>query len=475
MILRDKLYINPNEVSQHITQICNLFTYSNPEYYAKKKLKLSVYTTPRYIKHYDFSGNRIIIPRGGLQKLCKFLKANNIRLRVVDNRECGYPIDCFLRDTTLEKQQTDIIDILIKHEGGLIEAPPGAGKTIAMLGLITQLKVSTLILMHEHRLRTQWESEIQKRVGGNYVLGRLDGDKKEDGDIVTAIINSAYTKMQEDPSYFDKFGMVIVDEAHHVPANSYLTVLNHLPMKYRVGVTGTVERKDEKHFLLFDIFGEKLKSIKPSSIKNRITTFTFEIVNTNIPMELDITRRWTGKQREDVLDYTKFLGKLVEHRERNLLILNKAKELIELGYVPLILSSRIKHLKYLHEYLTSLEYNSILLIGENRKKVDWAEIQKDDTIQCICANDKIASEGLDYPRLSALILTCPTSNMPKLIQKIGRIRRVSENKKTPLVVDICDNLAYINANGQRKYLLRYSTKKRIELYQKLINEYSENM
>lgn len=471
MIISDKIYIKKYEIGSHISNICELFTYKNPEYYHKKRLKLSVRTTPVSLFHYKIDGEYLILPRGGLSKLMDYAKEKNLALRYTDKTITCAPIDCYMVDTVLHHEQEGIVSALTQNFGGLIEAPPGGGKTIAILNFICKIKQPVLIMMHEHRLRSQWENEIIKRVKGNYTLGRLDGDEKRDGDIVTAIINSVYIQLDSNPEYLNKFGMVIIDECHAVVAHMYLSVINNISAKYRVGITGTVERKDGRHILMYDVLGKVIKKVKTSDIKERITNFTFKVINTNLPLQLDTTKRWTGSRRENVLDYTKFLGKLVENKERNTIIVEEVVNLIELGYFPLILSSRVQHLKDLHEWISSLGYKSILLIGENRKQTNWIEIQKDLTIQCICANDKIASEGLDAPRLSALVLTCPTGNFPKLEQKIGRVRRTYPNKKEPLIVDVCDNLAYLDEAGGRKHILKYSALKRIKFYQKLQHDY----
>src|SRR5690606_7083083 len=100
------------------------------------------------------------------------------------------------------------------------------------------------------------------------------------------------------------------------------------------------------------------------------------------------------------------------------------------------------HCKFLYQRLVSLGYKGILLISATRKSTNWEEIRKDTSVQVIVAQSSIAAEGLDYPRLSALHLTCPTSNLPKLEQKLGRIRRVCEGKLPPRIYDYVDNLVY---------------------------------
>ena len=478
MIVKEKIYINTNELGPNLGSLCKKFTYKNPEFEEKRRLKFSVANTPEYLFHYKIetlSGNRLLIlPRGGLLKVKEFFKEKNLPIKFVDKRVSHPKIDCKLVKTELDSHQKQIVDVLRDNEGGLIEASPGAGKTISILGLISEVKQPTLILVHEHRLSSQWRGEINKRLKGDFILGELNGDTKKDGDVVIGIINTIHTMYKETPEYFDKFGMIVIDETHRLPAETFINFVNNIPAKYRIGVTGTIKRRDGKHILIYDILGEKLIGIDAQDIKHRITNFEYEVVNTNINFEIPTITRWTGKKRERVLDITKCIGLLSENEERNTLIVSKVIESIEKGYFPLVLSDRIEHNKKLHEHIISLGYKAVLLIGATRKSTKWEEIRKDETIQCIIANTKIASEALDLPRLSALFSTCPTSNLPKIKQQAGRIRRHLDGKITPKIFDVCDNLAFfINDSGQKVDLLRILASKRVNYYSKLKKEYEE--
>lgn len=344
--------------------------------------------------------------------------------------------------------------------------------SISILGLISEIKQPTLVLLHEHRLLTQWKEEFEERLKGKFSLGQLHGDVKEEGDITLGLIQTVHRMFDDDPHCLDHYGMIVVDEMHRVNSDTYIKVINNVPAKYRVGVTGTVDRKDGKEILSFDMIGKPLIKIGAHDIKHRITNFRFEIVNTNIPMEIPFTERWTGHKKEAVLDFTKTLTVLTQSDERNNIIVSKIVEAIQEGHVCLVLSDRVEHNKNIHKMLTEIGIMSILLIGETRKKVKWNEIRNDLTVQCIVANTSIASEGLDYPRLSALFFTCPSSNWPKIKQRIGRIRRFLEGKLEPVLYDFVDNLAFSNTANGKSYLLRFLARKRIKLYQELIDDYN---
>lgn len=480
MIISDKIYINMQELGDDFYNLTDLFTYSNPEFHERVRMKLTTNGISEYIHHYKIvakkdGGKTLVLPRGGVLKVKQYYEYKKIPYRVTNNMIELDPIDVELINTKIEFQQDDIVNALIENTGGLIEASPGLGKTVGILYLISRVKQPVLILVHEHRLRTQWEQEIKLRLGGTYKFGRFDGDKKIMGDVCIGLIQTVHKMVDADPLFLHKFGMLVIDEVHHSPSTTFMKVLNNSPSKWRVGVTGTVERKDGKHILMYDTLGEVIKKISEHEVKHRITTFETEVVNTNLKIELPSCMRWTGRKKEAQVSITEAITLLTQNPERNSMILKNVVDNISSGYLPLIISDRTEHSKHMYNHLTELGFKCVMLIGATRKKTKWEEVRKDKTIQCVIAQSSIASEGLDYPSLSALHLTCPSSNLPKLKQKIGRIRRVCKGKKTPIVYDYVDNLAYyIDSNGAPQYVLKGGAIKRIKFYKQLQNDYGDD-
>lgn len=485
MIISDKLLIALPELGGKFTKLCEKFTYTNPEFMVALQTKRSTKNIPKHLYHYAFQNigqvQYLVLPRGAIGKVRDFCTAEQIPLRIMDKRIDLDPIDVHLQNTTVEPQQQDIVRVLTENIGGLIEASPGAGKTVSVISMIAQIKQPTLIIVHEHRLREQWESEIKYRLGGNYKLGRLDGDKKVEGNVVIGLIDTLYNLVKEDPTCLDKYGMVVVDESHHVSCTTFLAVLNSCKAKWRIGVTGTVERKDGMHILALDVFGPVLIKIAAENVKHRITNFDFEMINTDIAMELPTVYRWDGKRKSKRVDITNTITLLTQNEERNDLICRKIADNIDAGEYPLVVSDRVDHCKELYRKVTEMGYKAVMLIGENRKKAKWSDIRADESIQCLIAQTTIAKEALDCPRLSRLHLTCTSSNMPKIKQEVGRIRRAMDGKSLPIVYDYVDNLAYFEEStldkftGEMKkkhqYVLKGTAYKRQKFYRQLQFEY----
>lgn len=619
MLIREKLVINTAELGNKLPQLISLFRYENPEYYTKKSMKVSVKGIEPTLYHYALedgpNGKQLILPRGAINKVKKFYNDNNIPFRILDKRiEHPTLIDWKMRSHSVEKgdpiilsnQQNQIIETLIKHEGGLIQASPGGGKSIAMMGLISQIKQPTLIIMHEHRLRSQWEAEIRDKVEGNFTLGRLDGDKKIEGDVVVGLFQTATKIIDEDPEWFNKFGMVIVDECldqdtiistptgikllkdvqigdevltptgvakvknkwytikkafkyitassnyliasknhivatyekgfeegrtnkridecavlinkyklpdqilfkkyvgkkklidielddenkifiandflvhncHHASAETYNKLITNTAAKYRVGITGTVKRSDGLELLIYDMFGPILIDISEKQLKERITKFEPLTQHTDIEFKLPTRRTYQNGVSDVAYDHTKTLNLICADEKRNTLILKNILKDIEEGYFPLVLSDRKEHCREIYNALTDMGIHSILLISDTRKSVKWEEVKSDTSVKCIVAIGKIASEGLDLPRLSSIHLTCPTTNESQIRQKIARVRRSFPDKPLPRVWDYVDNLAYYwrrNKDGEKvqSFKLKEQGVSRKRFYKKILDEYAE--
>lgn len=479
MIISDKIYINTQELGLNVSALCEQFTYPNPEYYQAKMLKISTAKIPDKIFHYKLEvgphGQRLVLPRGGHKKVIKFLADKKLPQRISSQEILQPEIDVFLKETVLEPQQDEMISVLKENTGGLVELSPGAGKSIGILGLISEVKQPTLILVNEHRLRSQWEKEIKLRLGGAFKFGRYDGDKHEDGDIVIGLIQTVHKMYDENPACLNKFGMLVVDEVHEVPSNTFMKVINNCAAKWRVGVTGTVDRKDGKHILIFDMFGPKLLEIGEADLKHRITSFEYEMIPTEVCLEVPTLMRWTGRSKERKLDPANALTLLLANVERNDVICNKIVDSINEGYYPLVLSDRVEHCELLHQRILAAGYKSVLMVGKTRKKADWLKIREDTTIKCIIAQSRIATKALDHPVLSAIHLTCPSTNLPNLKQKIGRIRRFLPGKILPRVYDYVDNRVYhIAQSGKAINNYKNSAAVRRRYYDVLQTDYDDD-
>lgn len=211
---------------------------------------------------------------------------------------------------------------------------------------------------------------------------------------------------------------ILVSNCHHVPASTFANIIDGMYARYRIGLSGTMNRTDGKHILFKDYFG----SIIHRPPQSDTLAPTIKLVPTGV--HLTYGAHW-AKKINDLLydeDYQKFVASL-------------AITQINLGHSVLIPADRVEFLNKVKEYIGS---DCLLITGETpfeERKQGFAQIDKGEKM-CIAGSRQIFSEGLSVNRLSCIILAVPTSNPIILEQIIGRAMRQHPNKLNPVIYDL---------------------------------------
>lgn len=138
---------------------------------------------------------------------------------------------------------------------GVIVSPPGSGKTIIGLELIAQKKQPTLILVHRKQLFDQWVDRIQNFLSiPKKQIGQIGNQKEKVGKEVTVAMIQSLTR-GDLTELQNRFGMIIVDECHHIPAKSFREVITQLNCYYLYGLTATPKRKNNDEKLIYVYIG----------------------------------------------------------------------------------------------------------------------------------------------------------------------------------------------------------------------------
>ena len=154
----------------------------------------------------------------------------------------------------------------------MIVAPPGSGKTVLGLAIIAEKKQPALIIVHRKQLADQWIDRI-----GSFLkvprkdIGKVTGGKVQPGKLVTVAIIQSLTKVLKSAdglALCQQFGTIIVDECHHVPAETYRSVISKLHSFYMYGLTATPFGKYNDGKLIFTYIGDLVAEIKASQVEN---------------------------------------------------------------------------------------------------------------------------------------------------------------------------------------------------------------
>ncbi|GAA0195329.1 DEAD/DEAH box helicase [Halobaculum roseum] len=175
---------------------------------------------------------------------------------VIDERdlESGDPLDVTL-EADLRAYQTDWVDRFTEQRAGVFVAPPGSGKTVAALGALEAVGGETLILVPSRELAGQWRSEILAHTDlDDADIGEYHGGEKEIAPVTIATYQTA--GMDRHRSLFDsrEWGLVITDEAHHIPAPVFRRAAD-LQSKHRLGLSATPIREDDNEEEIFTLIG----------------------------------------------------------------------------------------------------------------------------------------------------------------------------------------------------------------------------
>lgn len=296
----------------------------------------------------------------------------------------------------------------------IINAWVSWGKTFTGLAIAQKLGQKTLVVTHTTNLRNQWEKEVQKCFG--IQPGRIgSGDFNTSSPIVIGNIQSLYRKIEEIKPLF---GTVILDEMHHVSSPTFTRIIDEMPARYKIGLTGTLERKDGRHVVFRDYFGTQIH--KPP--KENYMTPSIDVIKSEVRFLDGSYTPWAER-----------INHLANNEEYvNSVALIASKYAAE-GHKVLVVSDRVHFLKVCHRLVGE---NSVCITGD----MDFAEREK--TMKMIGEKDilfgtqAIFSEGISLDKLSCLVLATPINNEPLLTQLIGRVIRKREGKKQPKVVDI---------------------------------------
>ena len=400
-ILSNRIYFKP-ETAEQYKEIMRQLTYR-----IEGKLNPKTKTKPvEIIRNYKTLPKGIIsIPQGRLDLVPPGYTIEDRRVtNVVPFPLPKYP----LRDS-----QQPIYDEVV--DTCFINALVGWGKTFTALHIARKFEQKTLVITHTTALRDQWIEEIENLYG--FKPGIIGSGKFDIEDHFIVVGN-----VQTVTKYVDRinkeFGCVILDEAHHVPATTFANIVDGMHARYRIGLSGTIQRTDGKHVIFRDYFGDKF--FKPPQ------SHTLNTVVKLVPTGVFLTPGATWAQKINNLlydpDYQQFVGSI-------------AKRHVEDGHSVLIVADRVEFLENVKEIVGD---SCILITGETSYEDRKTRLEQVETGQkmCIAGSRQIFSEGISINRLSCVILAVPTSNPISLEQIIGRIMRLHPDKKDPVVIDL---------------------------------------
>ena len=354
---------------------------------------------------------------------------------------------------SLRANQMDPVNIYLthakdpKHMGGILQLPPGWGKTVMALYIACVLHKKTIVVVHKEFLLKQWKERIEQYIP-NARIGIIKQSKMitEDCDIVLASLQTLCLRDFQDNS----FGLVIFDECHHMGAQGFSQAFHKLNIKCSLGLSATVNRTDGLTKVFKWFIGDVIFKAKRSKDDQKgLIVKLVNYVNSDCKYCFEHTL-FNGKP-----NMAKMLNNICEYQPRTDVISSEIKEILnrDKHRNVLILSDRRGHLVDIYDTLkdNGIDPNTMGYYVGGMKNEDLLVSEKK---QILLGTYNMVSEGFDLPKLDTLIMASPKSNVE---QSIGRIQRkpMAERDYTPIVIDIVDGFSVFK-NQAKKRLTFYN-------------------
>jgi superfamily II DNA or RNA helicase len=361
----------------------------------------------------------------------------------------GYGIDCpnlvfngKLRDIQQAPVDTYINNVIDKKKlGGIISVPCGFGKTIMAIYVACYFKKKTLFISHKDFLNEQFINSIKLFVP-NANIGKIKQSKVDivGKDIVIATLQSLALR-DYDSNIFSEFGLVIIDECHHIASEVFSRAFRKMNIRITLGLSATLNRKDGLRKVFEWYLGKSVYNIKTNEDCSMIINLHKYFVHDN-------SYSYVKMMYNGSPNIVSMVNNICSYRPRTLFIIKLLKEVLEKepDRKILILSERKNQLKDLEELIA---IDNIASYGYYIGGMKMTDLDISATKQIILATYQMSSEGLNIPTLNTVILASPIGDIQ---QSVGRILREkkTERKYIPLCIDIYDDFSLFKFKGNKR-------------------------
>jgi len=429
VIVKNKIILQ--NVPLYFKQILmDKLTLKNPAYIEAVKRGRWTRNLPECLKFYEETAEGMSLPRGFIIQLLRIATQTETNWKIIDQR-CTLPEVEFTFTGKLRDYQQEAVRDILQHDHGVLSCPTGGGKTIIALAVIAKRGQPTFIIVHTKELLHQWIDRAVQFLGVEQdEIGIIGNGKKRIGEKLTiGIVNSIYPIADE---IKDKFGFVVVDEAHHCPSRTFAGAVSAFNCRLMLGLSATPYRRDGLTKLIYWYLGDQVHAVDKARLIREGSIMKPEIVirQTGFISSFNLTK-----------EYSAGISDLSRNPARNKLIVDDVVEYLRGNDGPvLILSDRKAHCEVLAEMLTVQGIKTAILMGDLSagKRKEVKEMIRTGEVQAIVATGSLVGEGFDLPALSALFMATSLKFSGRVTQYVGRVLRPAPSKDEAAIFDYQD-------------------------------------
>ena len=346
----------------------------------------------------------------------------------------------------LRDYQKEAINVWKEKGSGVISLPTGSGKTVIGIAILSEVKKSTLIVAFTKDQMLQWYESIFKFTDASRSdVGLFYSDEKSIRPITITTYQTAFRHMKE---LVGRFGLIIIDEVHHLPADKFKRIALQCIASKRLGLSATPVREDGKHEELFKLMGGLIYYKSPQELIKRGYLAPYELIQVRV----ELTPAERIKYSSLLSQFRKISGgrkvsellQLVKEGNSNAIeamkIYNEMKKIVNLAENKLkALDEIIKKengnkILIFTQYVEQAEeiarkYNAYLITGKINKMEREKLLKLFRSLKAgILVLTTVGDEGLDIPDANVGIIVTGTGSRRQFIQRLGRLLRPGNGK-----------------------------------------------
>ena len=408
---------------------------------------------------------------GLLDRVVQFCKDHGYTYEFVDNKYFGLPFEVNdmiskegVKDymTAISKHkprdyQIEGVYDALRHNRKLLISPTASGKSLMIYSIVryfVEKGENTLIVVPTTSLVEQMYKDFADYGWdvGSFCHKIYAGKEREtDSQVIITTWQSIYKLPRK---YFERFSVVVGDEAHQFKSKSLISIMTKLDnAKYRYGFTGTLDGSQTHKWVLEGLFGPSYKIIKTDELmkKGHVATLDINVLLLKHPPQ-------KFEVFEDEVQY------IITHNRRNNFIKNLA---LDLKGNTLILFARVEgHGEPLYNLInnsnTILNRRVFFVHGgvDTQSREEVRDITERESDAIIIASYGTFSTGINIKNLHNVIFASPSKSRIRNLQSIGRVLRKGDNKSKATLYDIADDITY---KSRKNYTLNHLIE-RIKVY-----------